>query len=105
MFRKIIAAVVLLFMLFASASAQDKYEYCMVRLATGMLGSYDGIWIAYAGKDWQQDVKLDKKDLKGVLYTNCGPILDYLQKMNEKGWEIYGTNLSDQLYFLRKKKD
>lgn len=109
MFRKAIAAVLLLFTLSVSISAQDKYEYAIVRYWTiSGGGDANGVWINYAGKDWEQVVKVDYKEMKsgpkspyGVHY---GPLLQYIEKMTAEGWEIFAVSDGMSVYTIRRKK-
>lgn len=109
MFRKIVAAVLLVFTLSVSISAQDKYEYALVRyynISGG--GDWIGVWVNYAGKDWEQAVKVDYKEVKNNSKSpyngNYGPLLDYLQKMSTEGWEIVAAGDGQTNYTLRRKK-
>ncbi|HLP51201.1 MAG TPA: hypothetical protein VK154_09985 [Chitinophagales bacterium] len=83
--------------------AQDKYEYAIVYSAMGG-GSKSGIIYVTKGKEYEEiPFKVDK----GTATSNFLPLLDYVEKMENEGWQMYSTGNNGYIviYYLRKKKN
>ena len=88
------------FGLLTGLQAQDKYEFARVLFAPNLGGKLDGIYVTISGKETVK-VLFEKKSLNQFLYDYT-PIVDYIQKMSDEGWEVI-TILPNEYYLKRKK--
>ena len=93
--------VFFIFGLFTSIQAQDKYEYAYVTFAFNMREEYAGIYVTISGKKTEK-VEVEIKKVN-PYYIEYAPIMDYIQKMSDEGWEL--ITIDDHVFYLKRKKN
>ncbi len=89
----------LIFGLQTTLKAQDKYEFAKVYAVAGYT-KLDGIYVMISGKEMEW-IEVKWKILY-KYYTDYTPLLNYIQKMSDEGWEVITVDTGT--YYLKRKK-
>jgi hypothetical protein len=103
---KTLLATLLLFFITTVIMAQDKFEYAIIEYTPAARD----IQISINGVEFKK-VDVPKEKIKG--WADANPALEELNKMIDKGWELFDTQHSTGntdavhifVFYLRKKKN
>ncbi len=103
-FKKYLLTTIFLLGLITCIQAQDKYDVARIRSYVNLGGNVDGIYVTISGKE-TEFIKVEKKKLNAVVF-DYEPIVDYIQKMMNEGWEVLSVSPEDlgEVFYLRKRK-
>ncbi len=103
-----ILTILLLAGLCCTAFAQQKYEYAHVQYLTNMGGKLDGIYVCITGKPAEK-IEVTKPLKINAFTDDYTPLLEYIQTMTDKGWEIISTSKTRNdvydTFYLKRKRD
>jgi len=92
--------VFFIFGLLTGIQAQDKYEVARILYHVNLGANLDGIYVTISGKETEL-VKVEKKKINSFVFE-YKPIVDYIQKMLNEGWEIISVLPNNEYYLKRK---